>query len=255
MRLCLLGDPVAHSRSPAIHAAALAAVGIAGSYEARRVDGAGLAAAIAELRAGSLDGANVTMPHKTPAHRACEALDDDAARAGAVNTLAVRDGRLQGWNTDVAGMRDLLAALPSAPVLVLGAGGAAAAAIVAASGSVRVSARSPQRTAALAGVTGAEPHPWGEPWPGAVVVNATPLGMHGEDLPSGVLRGAAGLLDLAYGPQETPAVRRARADGLPCADGVEALVAQAAVSFTLWTGVPAPRPVMVAAARQFPQGP
>lgn len=254
MRLCLLGDPVAHSRSPAIHRAALAACGITGSYEALTVDADGFSSVIADLRRGGFDGANVTMPHKGAAHRLCDDLAGEAERVGAVNTLAVRGGRLTGWNTDVLGLRRLLTDLPDGPLLILGAGGAARAALAASDRPSRVAARAPQRAAAVADRAGRPVHPWGTPWPGAVVINATPLGMHGEPLPSGVLDGAVALVDLAYGLEETPAVRQARGRGLPVVDGITVLVAQAADAFEIWTGVAAPLDVMGAAARQFPQG-
>lgn len=254
MRLCLLGDPVAHSRSPAIHRAALAACGITGSYEALTVDAAGFADAIADLRRGVFDGANVTMPHKGAAHDACDDLAGEAERAGAVNTLAMRRGRLTGWNTDVLGLRRLLADLPDGPLLILGAGGAARAALAATDRMARVAAREPQRGAAAADRFGRAVHPWGAPWPGAVVVNATPLGMLGEPLPPGVLDGAVALVDLAYGSEGTPAVRQARERGIPVVDGIAVLVAQAADAFEIWTGMAAPLEAMGVAARQFAQG-
>ena len=105
MRLVLLGDPVGHSRSPAIHRAALAAAGIEGRYEARRVDAAGVYRACAEIRAGDLAGANVTMPHKRTAAAAADRLAPEAARCGAVNTLVAEDGEVVGHNTDVGGLR------------------------------------------------------------------------------------------------------------------------------------------------------
>jgi shikimate dehydrogenase len=80
-------------------------------------------------------------------------------------------------------------------------------------------------------------------------VNATPLGMAGESLPGGLVAAASGLFEMAYGPQTVPAVSEARRRGLPVADGLSMLVAQAARSFELWTGVAAPLPVMLAAAR------
>jgi len=89
---------------------------------------------------------------------------------------------------------------------------------------------------------------WGEAVEGAVVVNATPLGMHGEPLPGYLLEAAAGLIDLAYGDRVTPAMQEARHLGIPAAGGLEVLVAQAAVSFSWWTGVPAPIDVMRRAA-------
>lgn len=254
MRLVLLGDPVEHSRSPAIHTAALAATGIDGTYQARRVDDDGMKSAIDEVRYGRLDGANVTMPHKQAAFALADRVSEPALRAGAVNTLTHRSGMAVGDNTDVAGIRRAWEDAgfdASAPVLVLGSGGAAAAAIVALSDhAVHMSARSPQRAEAVlerTRVDGALVE-WGRGVEEAVVVNATPIGMGGETLPPGVLGPASGLIDLPYGPVDTPAVAAARERGLPVADGLEVLVAQAAASFELWTGVEAPVEAMKAAA-------
>ncbi len=245
MRLLLLGDPVDHSRSPAIHRAALRHLDIPGSYDARRVDASGMRAAADEIRSGAVDGANVTMPHKVLAASLCDALTADAAFAGAVNTMALRDGVLTGWNTDVIALRALLADMPGDPVLVLGAGAAAASAVAAVvDRPVEVTAR---RTAAAARL--GRPAPWGMPRPGALVVNATPLGMRGEPLPKGIVRAAAGLVDLAYGRTPTPASVEAGLLGLPCVDGLQVLVAQAAESFRIWTGREAPVEVMERAAR------
>ena len=255
MRLVLLGDPVAHSRSPAIHAAALAAAGIAGRYEARRVDADGVYRACAEIRSGALAGANVTMPHKQVAAAAADWCAPTAARCGAVNTLVARDGEVAGHNTDVSGVRMLLErmALPAdAGVLVLGAGGAAAAALVACEGRpLRLSARNPAAAAALAAAVAVDAGvaPWGAPVPGALVINSTPLGMAGEHLPPGIVGAASGVLEMAYGSGVTPAVAEASRRGLDVADGIDLLVAQAAGSFTLWTGRPAPLEIMEAAAR------
>ena len=254
MRLVLLGDPVGHSRSPAILQAALAAAGIEGRYEARRVDAAGVYRACAEIRAGALGGANVTMPHKRVAAAAADRLAPEAARCRAVNTLAAEGAEVVGHNTDVGGLR--LAAEwagidGGAPVLVLGAGGAAAAALVAFGGSaVRVAARRPGAAEELAAALGVAVRgvAWGEPVPGAVVINATPVGMYGEALPAGVVEAAAGLIDLPYGAEPTPAMATARRLARPAADGREVLVAQAALSFRIWTGQEAPVAVMRQAA-------
>lgn len=230
------------------------AVGVEGSYELRRVDAAGLKRAIHEMRAGDLDGGNITMPHKLAAAGLCDHLLPNAKRAGAVNTIYEENG-LTGDLTDTFG---IVAAAEHAgvpddtPVLVLGAGGAAAAALMAVEGRpLRVGARSPREAASLLGklrIPG-EPAGWGQPWPGATVVNATPLGMHGEDLPPGVVENASGIIDLTYGRQQTPAVAKARSMGIPAADGVDVLVFQGARSFELWTGGSAPLAAMEAAAR------
>ncbi len=258
MRLVLLGDPVAHSRSPAIQRAALAAAGLSGSYEARRVSHRGLLDAVADLKEGRIDGANITMPHKSAAAAAADLADGVVAATGAANTLRrgwSPDGpNVEATNNDVAGLTAAAdaAGIPrEAPVLVLGAGGAAAAAVVAfGERSVSLSARRPGAVGELALRTGA-PVPscrWGEAVDGAVVINATPLGMYGESLPEDLLEVAAGLIDMAYGDRVTPAVQKARDLGIPAADGLHVLVAQAAASFFWWTGVPAPLNVMLQAA-------
>lgn len=253
MKLLLLGDPVEHSRSPAIHTAALAAAGIEGTYEARRVDRAGMASAVDEIRYGGLDGANVTMPHKEAAFALADRVSEAALRAGAVNTLTHREGMAEGENTDIAGLIRVWGEAgfsTSPPVLILGSGGAAAGAMVAlAEHRILVSARSPDRAAGLLERTrtDGEVVEWGSAVQGAIVVNATPLGMEGELLPDGVVERADGLVDLSYGSQRTPAVVAAVALGLPYVDGPEILLAQAAASFELWTGMPAPLEAMRAA--------
>lgn len=253
MRLVLLGDPVDHSRSPAIQTAALEAAGIEGSYEARRVDAAGMVVAVAEIRYGRLDGANVTMPHKHLAFELSDRVAEDALQSGAVNTLVRDRGEVWGYNTDVAGIRAVWIehGFPDdAPVLILGSGGATAGAAVAlAEHTITVSARRPDVAANVLARTrvGGAVAPWGTAVKGAVVVNATPLGMNGESLPAGILDGAIGFLDMTYGPNETPSVSRLRIRGIPVVDGRDMLLAQAAVSFEIWTGVKAPVDVMRAA--------
>ena len=253
MRLALLGDPVAQSRSPAIHQAALRSLGIEGSYEARRVDAEGLKQALAEVAAGALDGVNVTMPLKAAALAAVDDASTLAIRAGAVNTVSRRDGVVFGDNTDVDGISDAWGSseMPDdAPILVLGSGGAAAAALLALEGSELLIASRRRGggglLAARLGIVATEIS-WGSVVEGAVVVNATPLGMNGESLPGGVVQGCVGLFDMAYGVSATPSV--AQAGARPVVDGIDMLVAQAARSFEIWTGVPAPVDVMAVAAR------
>lgn len=255
MRLALLGDPVDHSLSPAIHTAGLAAAGIEGEYVARRVDEHGMRAAVDEIRYGRLRGANVTMPHKELAFELCERVSEDALRAGAVNTLVGDGGVVWGHNTDVTGLRRLWdgAGFPrTAPVLILGSGGAAAGVVVARLGDeLVISGRRLEaahallsRTRAVAGIV-----PWGTAIDGAILVNATPIGMHDERLPDDVLEGAGGLVDLAYGENPTPAVRRAAERGIPVVDGPTFLLAQAVDAFEIWTGVRAPVDAMRRALR------
>ncbi|HSK07339.1 MAG TPA: shikimate dehydrogenase [Acidimicrobiia bacterium] len=256
MRLAVLGDPVAHSRSPAIHQAAMRHLGIEGRYEAIRAGSAQLADAVAELRSGALHGINVTMPLKEEAARLADDLTDEAFRSGSVNTLRARDERVEGHSTDVIAIRLALADQrfeASAPILLLGSGGAAAAALVGMAGrSVFLSARRPERAAALAGRVGTEVGflRFGTGLAGAVVVNATPLGMRGETLPENIVGPASGVIDLAYGDAPTPTVQRARESGLAVMDGTEFLVLQAAASFRWWTGMTPPTEVMLEAARK-----
>jgi len=250
MRLVLLGDPVEHSRSPAIQNAALEAAGIEGNYEARRVDAAGMVVAVDEIRYGRLDGANVTMPHKQLAFELAGRVSETALRSGAVNTFVRSAGEVWGYNTDVDGIQSVwtTTGLPDdAPVLILGTGGAAAGALVAvAERTVMISGRRDEAAADLLAKTRVEGTvvPWGSAIEGAVVINATPLGMKGESIPEEILAAASGFFDLTYGPAEAPSVVRARSLGIPVADGREMLLAQAAAAFEIWTGVPAPFEVM-----------
>jgi shikimate dehydrogenase len=241
VRLAVLGDPIDHSLSPSLHRAALAAAGIPGTYETLRVDDAGFAAAAEDIRAGRLDGANVTMPHKGRAYRAADICAPGARRARAVNHLSRVGDRIAGHNTDIAGIQIAWrqAGLPAGSALILGAGGAAAAALLALEGRpLHLSARRADSAAELVASVGVdcEVVPWGAGMPGATLVNATPLGMHGESLPAETMAGIAGLFDMAYGRDDTPAVTTALRRGIPVAAGPDMLIGQAAESFRLWTG-------------------
>ncbi len=253
LRLAVLGDPVAHSLSPRIQRAALAYAGIEGTYIRRRVDPDGMQGAAGDIRSGRLDGANVTMPHKGLAARLADDRSPEARRCAGANTLWMEGGRLRAHTTDPDGVRFAWehAGLPEdAPVLLLGAGGAAAAALAALDGrECRVSARREEAARALVNQVNPEAPliDWGRGVPGAVVVNATPLGMAGDSLPSGVLDGAVGLLEMAYGGGETPAGVLLRSRGCPVAPGELMLVGQGVASFAIWTGVKVPPEVMLAA--------
>lgn len=241
IRLALLGHPVSHSRSPAIHAAALAATGMVGDYRAIDADEARLGQAIQELRTGSLTGINVTMPLKAKAAEMADELTPLAARARSVNTLRSRDGLVEAHTTDAVAFEELLADARfggDAPILVLGSGDTARAALaVVGSRETYVSSRSGDKVVALMaeyGFTGSIP--WGQGLAGAIVVNTTPLGMRGEHLPDAVEDALRGLIDLPYGDEATPAAVRAASSGTPVADGVEFLARQAGAAFTWWTG-------------------
>lgn len=260
MRLVVLGDPVSHSRSPAMHTAALSAAGIPGQYLARRVDADGMQVAARELRDGVLTGANITTPHKHLAAELADRRSDLVGRIGAANTWWIdQDGSLVAENTDVAGVKYAFEQVNvSAPTLILGAGGAAAAALVAveegpqADYRVYLSTRNEDRARALLDRTGSSARfvAWETPIPGSVVVNATRVGMAGESLPPGLLEVAVGLVDMPYGDRPTPAALRALQLGIPCSPGVDMLLGQAVAAFTIWTGVVPDRTAMAAAARQ-----
>ncbi len=115
-RLCVIGDPIAHSLSPRIQAAMLAALGAPGTYTAQRVTREELPAFLERVRAGEFTGFNATMPHKQDLADLVDELDDSARRAGSVNTVCLRDGRLVGFSTDGAGLTAALAERGTSPV-------------------------------------------------------------------------------------------------------------------------------------------
>lgn len=253
----LLGDPVSHSLSPRMQNAAFAARGLDWAYVPLPVPPARLEGAMAGLVALGFAGANVTIPHKTAVVGFCDELDEVAERAGSVNTLVVRDGRVLASSSDGPAVVGLIEAA-GASVLVLGAGGAAqavATAILDADArELTIAARDPERAHALAArlktlfperAVGAE-----EAWPpkreADVLVNATPLR---EALPAAPSAGQQ-IVDLAYNPDGRPTALVAAARVAGCdrvVDGIEVLLAQGAVSFERWTGIPAPVDVMRAA--------
>lgn len=242
VRLALLGDPVAHSRSPAIQRAALREAGIEGEYTAIRADVEMLQRALDQMRDGILTGINVTMPLKEPAFRFADELTPIARAAGSVNTVRCLSGSVEAHTTDAVAFREVLddetLFEPDLPVLVLGSGGSARAALAAlGERKVYISARSEGKAALLDREFGTAGFvSWGAGLAGALVVNATPLGMNGERLAEEILALAEGLIDLPYGAEETPAVRWASTAGLPVLDGIEFLARQARASFEWWTG-------------------
>lgn len=264
--LALLGHPVAHSLSPRIQEAAFRAAGVDGVYLALQVTEAGLPGLLRGIALAG-GGGNVTLPHKEAAARVVDHLEPDALATGAVNTFWKGPSGIHGDNTDVEGLRlaleELLPeGLGGAPVLLLGAGGAARAAILALSragaGPLGVLNRTRERAEAL--VEAMLPHHPGlylateasGGTPPALVVNATRLGLDPRDpLPLDPLPAGAALLDLVYHPRETRWVRAARARGYRAADGGGMLVGQGAAAFQRWWGIPAPRGAMEAALREI----
>jgi shikimate dehydrogenase len=258
--LAVLGSPVAHSLSPVMHEAGLAALGLTGSYLAIDVDESGMRRHADLVRSGALTGANITMPHKRIAAELADVLTETAARAGAVNTWYRQEGALFGHTTDVHGVREVIVrrSLPTTSILVLGNGGAAAAALVACDGMpVSVSARTEVKARRLVDYTGVEARvvEWGTAAPGALIVNATPIGMLGESLPPGLMDVAGGVFDMTYGDRPSPALVQARSNGLPHADGIDLLAAQAEASFEIWTGLRPPDGLFEHVARNASRSP
>jgi shikimate dehydrogenase len=257
--VAVIGDPVGHSRSPAMHNAAFAALGLDWVYVALPVARGDGAAAVRAVTTLGLAGLNVTMPHKADAAATCDDLAPEASALGAVNTVVNADGTLVGHSTDGDGFLRALDDEGIAPggqrVLVIGAGGAARAithALGRVGAHVTVAARRPEaaRSAAALASDGDATGLDGIAVEGFdVVVNATPLGMDGEAPPFDTAELHAGqfVYDTVY-PVETPLLGEARARGLPAAGGLGMLVHQGALSFSLWTGVAPPLDVMRAAA-------
>lgn len=241
-RLAVLGDPIEQSRSPQLHGAMLEIAGLEGEYLRIRADESVLAETVAGLRVGDWDGLNVTMPLKGAAAALADTLSGLAARSGSVNTLLRVGGDVAGESTDSVAMQEIVGDgrfADRTSVLVIGTGGSAAA-ILAALGdepNLYVTGRRPDAVEALTARLGGLPVAWGSAVAGALVVNATSLGMRGESLPQGLLDVASGLADLPYGDTKTPAIARAETLGIPTADGHEFLLRQAMASFGLWTGV------------------
>jgi shikimate dehydrogenase len=249
----VLGFPVAHSRSPAMMAAAFAELGLDWRYVKLPVPPERFAETARALPGSGFRGANVTIPHKLAAHDLADESTPAAAAIGAANTLSFEDGRVLAENTDAGGLLDALGEdVRGRRALVLGAGGAGRAAVWAlrdAGAEVAVWNRTPDRARELAaemGVADAE-RPSS---PADVLVNATSVGLHGEDLPAELGVAPAGVVvDLVYGDEPTALCRWAEASGARVVDGLEVLVRQGARSLERWTGRTAPLEAMRRAAR------
>jgi shikimate dehydrogenase len=260
-KLAVLGHPVAHSRSPAMHDAALAELGLADgwSYEAIDVAPDEFDRLVRGLPERGFVGANVTVPHKGAALAVAETLSETAREIGAANTLSFAGGEIRADNTDAGG---LLAALPESPAaaraLVLGAGGAARAVVWALvrEGAVvevwnRTALRSRHLCEELGGSAVAEPDQVAYD----LIVNSTAVGLRGEDpfeelpLSAGGFGARQVVVDMVYGARPTPLLEAAGAAGAATVDGIEVLVHQGGQSLELWTGRQAPLSTMRAAAR------
>lgn len=268
----IFGDPVAHSLSPLMQNAALRAAGIDAVYVPFHVTAAQLCNAIGAIRTLGLTGVNLTIPHKEAACGLVDELDPMAELIGAVNTIVHRDSRLCGYNTDGFGLQrairaDLGLEVRGKRVLVIGAGGAARAALVALSGAgaawVGVANRTPERAETLVeemapkleGTAFAalplEPGLGGRLEEGVdLLVNSSAVGLKGEVFALPIercVRPGGAVYDMVYGCAPTPLVAAAKAAGLAAADGLGMLAGQGEEAFRLWFSAPAPAGVMRAA--------
>jgi len=271
--LVLLGWPVRHSRSPGMHNAAAAHLGLPLRYRTLAVAPEHLDDVVVALGERGIRGANVTVPHKLAVLPHCSVLSDEARLVGAVNTLTwgrTETGavHLDGHNTDAVGLERALTEdvgdLSGGRVLLVGTGGAARAAAVAlvrAGAVVTVAGRDPRGCAAILDVVTAADHAGGAAagivdllddaaltravGEARVVLNATSLGLHGEHLPEACerLRPDQVAYDLVYG-EPTPFLAAAGAVGAAAHGGLGMLVHQAAAAFERWSGTEAPVGVM-----------
>jgi shikimate dehydrogenase len=256
--LALIGDPVGHSLSPAMHNAAFAADGLDFVYVALNVTSDDLPAAVRGAAALGLRGFNVTMPHKRAMVPLVDELDEGARISGAVNTVVIEGRTLRGFNTDGPGIveacREAGIGLEGQGVLLLGAGGAAASVAAAFCDAgieeLRIVNRNPEHAATLADKlreagksaeievqpTGALDRSVRAP----IIVNTTPLGMRDGDplpLPPKYLDGGAAVVDAVYRPgAETALVRMARERGANVVTGQRMLLYQGVLAQRLWTG-------------------
>jgi shikimate dehydrogenase len=278
IELAVIGHPIAHSLSPLMHGAAIAALGIDASYRAIDIAPRDLAAEITAMRARGMRGLNVTLPHKETIGDLLDEVDDEARAIGAVNTVVIEGARWIGTNTDARGLlRSLVEGgvdPHGARVVILGAGGAARAAAFGMAGAgaarVTIAARSVERASALgrdlalalgaagtvaitdlASVASLERDLAGcdlliqatsatlDPDAGRALVGSLPL----DALPR-----SSTVVDLVYRPRRTALIAAADARGLRTVDGVGMLVHQGALALERWLGIAAPIDVMRRAA-------
>jgi shikimate dehydrogenase len=253
-RACVMGHPVAHSRSPMIHGYWLRTLGIAGAYELKDLAPEAFAGFVADLAAHGYVGGNVTAPHKEAAFRAVAARDPAAEAVGAVNTLWLENGRLIGGNSDTHGFVANLDErapgwdVPGCRAVVLGAGGAGRSAVYALTqrgAEVHLANRTVARAEELARLFGPRVQAHGfDAVPrllreAELLVNCTSLGMAGKaalDIDLALLKPGAVVYDMVYVPLETGLLAAARARGHRTVDGLGMLLQQAGFGFRKWFG-------------------
>jgi len=250
----IMGNPVTHSLSPAMHNGAFAALGLNKVYLPFAVQDVGRA--MTGMRALGIKGVSVTIPHKQTVIEYLDSIDPVAEKIGAVNTLTINNGAIHGANTDWLGANRALSekiALKGASVLLLGAGGSARAigfGLLEAGASLTIASRTPEKGRGLAAVLGC---PWlplaeADKERADALVNATSLGMGAqrEMLPIAIdaLRNFPVVMDIVYAPLKTRLLQEAEQAGCQTIDGLAMLLYQGTAQFELWTGLQAPVEVM-----------
>ncbi len=250
----IMGNPVSHSLSPAMHNAAFAATGMDGVYVPFPVED--VAGAITGFKALGVRGVSVTIPHKQAVIGHLDDIDPVAEKIGAVNTLVFSQGRVKGHNTDWLGANRALAArmdLDGASVLLLGAGGSARAigfGLLEAGAKLAIASRSPEPGQALARLLDCPWHPLADvaQLQADAVVNATSVGMgqmaEMSLVPAAKIGDFSVVMDIVYAPLETRMLREAKGAGCRTINGLQMLLYQGAAQFELWTGCQAPLDVM-----------
>lgn len=261
-RFGVTGDPVSHSRSPAMHQAAFAALGLDAEYQLLPLTTELFDETVRALPGSGFAGINVTIPHKAAALAVADSASDAARAIGAANTLTFDGGSIHADNTDAPGMIAAIdRELTGLSALVLGAGGTARAAIWAlkeAGAEVSVWNRTAERAAGLASEFGVVSVTGTEAGAGRdLIVNTTAVGMGGDEDEDSVLqalglqlpeiREDATIVDFVYRDGSSPLTSAARAHGLRVIDGPELLARQGALSFEIWWNQPAPLDAMRAA--------
>lgn len=250
----VMGDPVSHSLSPAMHNAAFEKIGYNGVYLAFPVKD--VSSAVAGIRALNVKGVSVTIPHKIAVMDYLDEIDEQALKIGALNTIVNKDGHLYGYNSDCLGAMNALldkTEIKGKDVVIAGAGGAARAiafGIIAEGGRLTILNQIKEEGEALAADLGVNYHPLDEykNHESDIFINATPLGMtpNTDAMPvaTDYLNKRMTVMDIVYNPLKTKLLKEAEAKGCTIVDGVSMFVYQGISQFESWTGEKAPAELM-----------